>query len=333
MTQLPASPLVARRDFCLSALAGALGGGYLCADHLQAQPPAAAPRRPGPQAKKEDAREPRPITLETKDGVALKAVYFPGKTSKETVPIIMLHGWKERGVVWEPLAAYFQRTLGHAVIVPDLRGHGQSVNQTIAGRARDPLTPEDLTPADMEATVWDVQACKKFLEDENNKGELNIEMLCVMGADYGALMGIMFTALDWSWPILTTGKQGQDVKGLAMLTPLDRHKRVTASAAMARLRAPIASGRLSMVIVAGEQDRQGYSDAKRMHRQLEAFYPKDDKTGCVLVTRDTNSHGAQLIEPQRRLGIEQLLANFIAQRIATRKSEFAWTERKSPLQR
>lgn len=331
MTRLPAPRLVARRDFCRSALAGVMGGGCLWANQLLAQPP--APRRPAAPAKKEDIREPKLITLETKDGVALKAVYFPGKPSKETVPIIMLHGWNERGVVWEALAAYFQRTLGHAVIVPDLRGHGQSVSQTIGGRAREPLTPDGLTLADMEATVWDVQACKKFLEQENNKGDLNLEMLCVIGAGYGGLIGLKFAALDWSWPILTTGKQGQDVKGLALLTPVDRHKRVMAAQAVAALRAPIASGRFSLLFVAGEQDRQGFNDAKRLHRQLEAMYPTNDKSGCVLVTRDTNSHGAQLIEPQRRLGVEQVLANFIAQRIAARKGEFAWSERKSPLER
>ena len=71
-----------------------------------------------------------------------------------------------------------------------------------------------------------------------------------------------------------------------------------------------------------------------MHKQIENFYQGDLKEqACWLVTPDTNSHGVQLIEPQRRLGTEQILANFVKQRVVDRKSEFEWSERKSPLQR
>jgi pimeloyl-ACP methyl ester carboxylesterase len=348
-----------RRDFCISA-AAALGGAGWLTHELLAQPgapkpPAGAPkpaprapatrapatRPPAAPAKKPDPKkEPRSITLNTKDGVALRAEFFPGGKGKETVPIILLHGWEERGAVWTPLATYFQRVLGHAVIVPDLRGHGQSLTQNVPGMTEPrTLSPDDLTPADMEATVLDVQECKKYLQEENNKGELNLEMLCIIGAKYGAMIGMKFAALDWSWPILTTGKQGQDVKGLALLTPIDRMKRVTAAPALQALRVPIASGRFSMLVMAGEQDRTGFADAKRMHRQLEAMYPKgqDEKPqaeqGLWMVAPDTNSHGTQLIDPARRLGMERALTDFIAQRIIARKDDFEWTERKSALAR
>jgi pimeloyl-ACP methyl ester carboxylesterase len=304
-----------------------LGGGSLLAGQLLAQ----APKKPAP--KKDEAKEPKPVTLETRDGVALKAMYYPGARGKETAPVIMLHGWEQRGVLWEPLAVYFQRNLGHAVIVPDLRGHGQSLTQTAGAQVRQ-LKPDDLLPADMNAMHWDVHACKRFLQDENNKGEVNLEMLTVIGAEYGALAALKFAQLDWGWPMLTTGKQGQDLKALALLTPIDRFKRVTAADAIQSLRAPISGGKFSVLIVAGQQDRSGYSDAKRLHKQIENLYPNDLKeAGCWLVTPETNSHGVQLIEPQRRLGVEQILANFIKQRVLDRKTEFEWTERKSALQR
>jgi pimeloyl-ACP methyl ester carboxylesterase len=331
MSNFQTSRLLARRDFCCSALAaaGALGGS-LFAGNLLAQ----APKKPASRgAKKDDAKEPKPVTLETKDGVALKAVYYPGNRGKETVPVILVHGWEERGVVWEPLAIYFQRTLGHAVIVPDLRGHGQSLTQTAGAQARQ-LDPDDLLPADMGAMIWDVHACKKFLQEENNKGEANIEMLTVIGAEYGALVALQFAQLDWGWPPLTTGKQGQDLKGLALLTPIDRFKRSTAAEAVQSLRIPIASGKFSVLIVAGTEDRGGYSDAKRLHRQIENMYPGELKeSSCWLVTPETSSHGVQLIEPQRRLGTHEVLANFIKQRVIDRKTEFEWAERKSALQR
>jgi hypothetical protein len=336
MSNSPTSRLLPRRDFCLSALAaaGAIGGGPLLAGELLAQAPKKpTPRPTKPPPKKDASKEPKPVTLETKDGVALKAVYYPGKPGKETVPVIMLHGWEQHGVVWEPLAVYFQKTLGHAVIVPDLRGHGQSLTQTAGAQARQ-LKPDDLTPTDMKAMVWDVQACKKFLQEENNKGELNLEMLTVVGAEFGALVALQFAQLDWGWPVLTTGKQGQDLKALALLTPIDGFKRVTAAEAVQSLRAPISTTKFSVLIVAGQQDRGGYSDAKRLHKQIENLYPNDLKeAGCWLVTPETNAQGAQLIEPQRRLGTEQILTNFIKQRLLDRKSEFEWSERRSALQR
>jgi alpha-beta hydrolase superfamily lysophospholipase len=338
MSNSPTSRHLPRRDFCLSALAaaGAVGGGSLLAGELLAQAPQ-PPKKPAPRAKppknEEDPNKPKSLTLETKDGVALKAMYFPGKPGKETVPVIMLHGWEEHSVVWEPLAIYCQKTLGHTVIVPDLRGHGQSLTQTAGAQARQ-LKAEDLTPADLNAMVWDVQACKKFLQEENNKGELNLEMLTVVGAEFGALAALLFAQLDWGWPVLTTGKQGQDLKALALLTPIDRFKRVTAAEAVQSLRAPISTTKFSVLIVAGQQDRGGYSDAKRLHKQIENLYPNDLKeAGCWLVTPETNAHGVELIEPQRRLGTEQVLANFIKQRLVDRKTEFEWSERRSALQR
>lgn len=319
-----------RREFCLSALAaGALSGSWLSSAWAQA--PAAPPKKAAPGTKKDDPKAPKPVTLETKDGVALKAVYFPGNHGKETVPIILIHGWEQRAAVWEPLALYFQKTLGHAVIIPDLRGHGQSLTQTVGTQARQ-LEPDELTPSDMEAMVWDIQACKKFLQDENNKGEVNLEMLTVVGAEYGALVAMQFASLDWSWPPLTTGKQGQDLKAMALLSPIDKFKRVTAATALKSLQPAAVSGRFSTLVMAGQQDRSGYSDAKRLHRQIEAMYPNDFKeTSVWLITPDTGSHGVQLIEPERRLGMERALADFILRRVVERKTEFEWTERKRAL--
>lgn len=326
MKNRPAASSLDRRAFCISSLAaaGAAGASALSADRLLAQ----APR------KKAKVKEPQPVVLQTKDGVALHAVYFAGNRGKESVPIILVHGFEQRGVVWEPLAGYFQRVFGHAVIVPDLRGHGQSTTQLLP-RMLEPrmLDTDDLTLMDLANMKWDLHACKKYLEDENNKGELNINMLCVIGAEFGALVAMHFTAMDWSWPVLTTGKQGQDVKGLALLTPLDRFKRMNASSALQGLRVPAASGQFSLLLMAGAQDRGGVNDAERLKKQAEIMFPRGMEGAVDLVTPPTNSHGTQLIEPQRRLGMERELVDFINQRIVARKADFEWSERRSPLER
>ena len=76
--------------------------------------------------------------------------------------------------------------------------------------------------------VNDIEACKRFLLRENNEGELNIELLTVVAAgEMGAVIGLNWVAMDWSWPILPGRKQGQDVKALVLLSPGQSFKGVT----------------------------------------------------------------------------------------------------------
>ena len=72
--------------------------------------------------------DPKRIALQTKDQVALTGTYFAGTKGENTVPIILIHGWEGVGGEFNPLAQFLQ-SLGHAVVVPDLRGHGESVQR------------------------------------------------------------------------------------------------------------------------------------------------------------------------------------------------------------
>ena len=116
----------------------------------------------------------------------------------------------------EELAKFLQKE-GHAVLVPSLRGHGNSVNVQGSGRK---LLASTLNPAQFQLMVkQDMEACKAYLMAKNNAGDLNIEKLCVVGAEMGAIVAMNWAVEDWHWPVLTTGKQGQDVKALVLLSP------------------------------------------------------------------------------------------------------------------
>jgi pimeloyl-ACP methyl ester carboxylesterase len=290
-------------------------------------------KAPPPAKKGPKLPEPEDLSLETKDGVALKATYYPGTAKKETVPLIMLHGLGGQRSEYHRLALYLQ-SLGHASIVPDLRGHGQSKLQKLDGTTRT-LESDDLTRRDLEAMLQDVEACKKFLLDKNNEGELNIELLCVVGAEFGSIVAARWAAYDWSVRNLPTYKQGQDVKALVFLSPVQTMKAVTMRDALAH---PALQKLLSVLVIVGADDSKGLSEARRIHGLLHGHRPKlpSDREEALKVQDlflvdnvPTNLSGTRLLG--RGLRVEEQIARFLELRLVARKADFPWQERRSPL--
>src|SRR2546423_671832 len=130
-------------------------------------PPTAKTPVPPSSAKGPKVPEPEDISLETKDGLTIKATYYKGTANKEAVPVIMVHGIGGQRGDFHALGVYLQ-SLGHAAIAPDLRGHGQSKTQK--GPTGVPITidPEKLNKGALDAMVADIQACKKYLLERHN---------------------------------------------------------------------------------------------------------------------------------------------------------------------
>ena len=86
------------------------------------------------QDEKEKILPPEDLMLQTGDGLGLALTYYPGTKGKETIPIVLLHMWKQNRNDYKGLARVLQ-AVDYAVIMPDLRGHGQSTR--LRGARRD----------------------------------------------------------------------------------------------------------------------------------------------------------------------------------------------------
>jgi pimeloyl-ACP methyl ester carboxylesterase len=288
------------------------------------------------------------VKCETRDGVSILCTYYPGgfvqtgdkanlkveeQPGKETVPIIMLHGWEGRRTEFDGLATALQKK-GHAVIAPDLRGHGDSTSRKLPDGQEKDFDLKRMKSGDMRAMVLgDLEAVKKFLLKKNNLGELNIELLCVVGADVGGTVAMNWAAYDWSRQQLPAFKQGRDVRALVLLSPLQSFKGFSLRES---LQHPIVKSELSIMLVAGQQDRKTAADAKAIfsrlqrHRELPQN-PKErlEKQDLFYIKPDTNLKGTRLLF-QRGLTVSQTIDQFINLRLVRKTENHPWTERKSP---
>jgi len=302
-----------------------------------APPPStkAAVGKDGKEKKEEPPPEPESFYLRTKDGWNIFCTYYGPKKGvrpgKYVVPIIMLHGWEGQGSEYAELATVLQ-LWGFASIVPDLRGHGRSISRKKPNGEDEVVKVDDLKPQDMEGMILDVEEVKKVLIDKNNKGELNIEMLTVIGAEVGSIVAVNWAALDWSWPMTPAYKQGQDVKALVLLTPQQTYRRLNCNKALAT---PAISQRLSILLAVGAEQANEYKEADRIHSRLERVRPpveKDEiaqKQDLFLIVAPTPLQGTKLLD--RALKVNGAIMTFLNWRLLQKVEDFPWTERKSPL--
>ncbi|MGD9126151.1 MAG: alpha/beta fold hydrolase [Planctomycetia bacterium] len=282
--------------------------------------------------KKDDSKEkpPEPIDkiFDTADGVRLHATFYPGMEEKDSVPVILVHDLKESRKGFHDLALYLQAR-GCAVLVPDLRGHGESIR---AEGVRNAINPDRMNSRQFQAIIGpqgDMEACKKFLMQKNNKGELNIEKLCVVGAGMGSIVATNWAVLDWSWPPLATGKQGQDVKALVLISPVWSSRGLYLKPSTM---SPAFRSVFSTMILVGEQDKKSCKCANSLAKIIERFNTnakaEDPKQKTFFNLKlDTSLKGMKMLD-EKSLKVPERIAHFIKLRLIDQ--DILWKERKKP---
>jgi hypothetical protein len=285
-------------------------------------PPAFAQEDEDDKPKQED------VVLPTKDGVQLYCTYYNGAKKKESTPVILLHDFKGNRHDFDKLALELQKTHGFAVISVDLRGHGDS---TVRKGQDKRLEAEDMPIYEFPQMVGnDLETVKSFLMQKNNEGKLNIDKLSICGAGMGALAGMLFTKQDWSWPVLSTGKQGQDVKAVFMLSPLFSFKGLI----MQLNSTPDVLSKVSVYVAVGKSDSRSLTESTRVFNLFKPNhrFTKPQDQDLFLEKVDTKLQGTKLLsEPTLGMVDNGENAGHIAQFLDVRAASqlYPWMERKT----
>ena len=280
---------------------------------------------------KKEIPEPRKITLKTGDNVNLVCNFFGGTKEKESVPVILLHDFGGKKEEYTPFAQYLQRSFGFAVIVPDLRGHGEST-KTVTNQLID---PSKFRKNDYATFNEDISTCFRYLRDEvNNEGEANIDMLCVVAAGTLCINATAWTLEDYSYQPIGGKKQGQFVKGLVFLNP---KKSIKGFSITQLIKTPLFSGKgvspVPLLIAVGDEDEKSYRDGKSIHTTLKRTHPKFDdiadpkarfKKMTLFLGEYENAAGTGLLDPDNRTKLEIFIVQFIQYKILANQNETPW---------
>ena len=190
------------------------------------------PSQPGPKFEEliNKAGPADPITLQgekciTADRVQLAAEYYKGAADKNTVPFILLHDKGGSRKDFAQLAVALAEK-GYAVLVPDLRGHGESTVSWVydfsAGgerpsiRKKEDYTVDFFTDADFDGIrQYDGLLWFQFLRFLHNSEKINLRRLVIVGAGFGGAIGTSWAVNDWR----ESTKRGRFTKSLVLLSP------------------------------------------------------------------------------------------------------------------
>jgi pimeloyl-ACP methyl ester carboxylesterase len=302
--------------------------------------PAAA--KPAKELKEGELPKPEDLVVRTDDGLELTLTYYAGTKGRQTIPVVLLHMWKQSRNDFKELAPALQ-ALGYAVIVPDLRGHGESTRMK-GPRGDATLSAATMPPQQFARMVGeDMQAVKKFLWERNNAGELNIDKLCVVGAEMGASVALNFAladARDQDYnPVRRADyKLGRFVKALVLISPERTFRGLPIQNAAAY---PAVQRDIALLVIVGRQDPKALEQAKRIDGLFEKFHPEpsgdttseiNDKKTLFFIKLDTSLQGTKLLDA--KFDIQSAIADFIDRRLVKSEEsrEWTWKERKVPHQ-
>ncbi len=278
---------------------------------------------------------PEIFTLFTKDGVQLTLTHFPSgaqkgtQAAKQVAPVVLLHDYKDTRAIYNSLALRLQAAVdpgtGHPyfdVVSVDLRAHGESTKQAAPNGGVQELDAAKLNVGGFQAMAgFDMETVRSWLVAKNEDAALNLNKLCIVGAGMGASVAVNWAARDWSIPPLATGKQGQDVKALVLISPQWSYRGL-------QLQAPLQvvpfKQNVAWLLIYGADDPEAKADSRRIYEQLMRFHPEQNVPGANGLSSlgwPTKLQGGKLLT-QVGQGVDDQISQFLITQVAVR--EYPW---------
>jgi hypothetical protein len=175
----------------------------------------------------------------------------------------------------------------------------------------------------------DLEAVKKFLFEEHQNKQLNMNKLGIVAADEMAPVAIAYTELDWEKtpyddaPTLELRTpRGQDVQALVLLSPEASAPGLGTNKSLALIRT---LKRTAVLISVGSKNSQDLAAAKKMH---DVLAPKKEGYDHIYFEQyDSKLQGTALLG--KGLKTEQHMFTFLIKRVKEHSSQ--WRDRKSRL--
>lgn len=285
-------------------------------------------------------------SLMTKDGAEIRITYFATKGGKDAPVIVMLHGRAGNRLVWQPLAESFADQ-GYAVVTVDLRKHGESSGgpgSTTGGAGNAGGKASALKAPEIQAMVaFDMEAVKRFLFDEHQRGALNMTKLGIVASDFSCGVALAFTELDWAKepyddaPLLAQRTpRGQDVRALVLISP----EAAVPGIAVSQLAAVARNLGVPALVAYGSKDPAEKGASKKLYEQLTG-----EKAGTATKKTDENAKPGLdrvLLQPYdvklrgtdllgRNLRLEAHIQTFMNEYL--KKLTLEWRDRRSRIER
>jgi len=153
--------------------------------------------------------KPERVTYPSPDGVQIVADYYPPKTSEEhSAPVvILLHQYPSTRGSWAPLVPPFHEA-GYAVLAPDLRGHGESIEPKSMNLEEG---RKGQSPKHYRAAYQDVLGAYDWLR---GRKEADLSRFALIGSSIGSSIALDYAARDKSVDVVVCLSPGPNYFGV-----------------------------------------------------------------------------------------------------------------------
>lgn len=260
----------------------------------------------------------------TRDGWRLVANYYKGAGNADAIPVLLLHGRDGKKEEFDELAKKLAEQ-GCAVIVPDLRGCGESTSLSVNDRSRGPRgmsQPRERKMSqfnndDLRALIeYDKEVWFNFLLYLHNKELLNVKKTIIVGSELGAALAATWARDDWNGK----GDAAQNVVGVALLSPdaTNDEGKFNALTALDAYRKKAKGKSSGFVVFVGQMTEDKFEDAKKIQKKIggkaDEELPPQEKT-IPIVALKTEKQGVELLKIQS-FGVSDTVVQFVANRMS-----------------